>query len=369
MFLGIDISTYFEEKAAGARYFIDGKEVDPLKVFVDNGITHMRIRVWHNPHDEKGNPYGAGTNDAKEFVRLADLAVKYGFRIILDIHYSDFWADPGKQFCPKAWVGLSFEEIEKKVYEHTAELLNIAKEHNYPIDYVQVGNEITNGMIWPYGKLDGNTKPRGNYDGLSKLLKSGIKAVRDLSDAKVILHLEKSYDQETYYEYFTNVIKNGVDFDVIGFSYYPYWHGSMNQLFDNIEMCKKNFHKEVMIVETGYGFTEEDFIKKGSHAQLMFNTGYINYLGEHMDYKMNKEDQVRFIKDILDRSEKAGVTGVCYWEPLWIPGEGVGWASKYVLPYLGLAPDTSLRNEWANQCLYDYDGNSLPSLWEFAVKK
>ena len=134
-------------------------------------------------------------------------------------------------------------------------------------------------------------------------------------------------------------------------------------------MCKKNFHKELMIVETGYGFTEEDFLKKDGQTTLLFNTSYINYLGDHMDYKMSKDGQVQFIKDLLSRAEKAGVSSVCYWEPLWTPQEGVGWASKYVLSYLGLPKKTSLRNEWANQSLFDYEGNSLPSLWAFSKKK
>ncbi len=367
MFLGIDVSTYFEEQAAGAKYFINGKEVDPLKVFADNGISYMRIRVWHHPYDNEGHPYLAGTNDIHQFKRLADLAVKYGMRIILDIHYSDFWADPGKQFCPKAWVGSSFEEIEQKVYEHTVELLTLVNENHYPVDYVQVGNEITNGMIWPYGQLDGSVSPRAGYDRLAKLLSSGIKAVREMSKAKVVIHLERSYDQFIYHEYFTSLLKYGVDFDVIGFSYYPYWHGTMNQLFANIEMCKREFHKEIMIMETGYGFTEEDYIKNGSHAQLLFNTSYIDYNGNPIEYKMSKEGQVQFIKDLLSRAEKAGVSGVNYWEPLWIPGENICWASTYAQKYIH-DESKSTRNEWANQCLYDYEGNALPSLEEFKIK-
>ena len=368
MFLGIDVSTYFEELEAGAKYYIDGREVDPLQVFVSNGIKYMRIRVWHNPHDEQGHPYLAGTNDIKQFIRLSDLAVKYGFKIILDIHYSDFWADPGKQFCPKAWVGLSFEEIEKKVYEHTTELLDIINKHHYPVEYVQVGNEITNGMIWPYGQLDGTTKPRGNYDGLCRLLSSGIKAVREHSKAKVIIHLERSYDQETYYEYFSELGKRHVDYDVIGFSYYPYWHGTLEQFTANLKMCKENFHKDLMIVETGYGFTEEDYIKNGSQARLVFNTSYVDYLGQNMNYRMSKEGQVDFLKDLLSRAESLGVIGVCYWEPLWIPREGIGWASVYAFPYLHEKEGTSTKNEWANQCLYDYDGNAVPALDIFKVK-
>ena len=367
MFLGIDVSTYFEEKKEGAKYFINGKEVDPLKVFVDQGISYMRIRVWHNPYDEDGHPYLAGTNDIKEFERLSKLAIQYGMHIILDIHYSDFWADPGKQFAPKAWQGLSFEEVEQKVFEHTKEILELINKNQFPVDYVQVGNEITNGMIWPYGQLDGSVSPRGNYEGLTRLLKSGIKAVREYSKAKVVIHLERSYDQFTYHEYFTHLDKYGVDYDVIGMSYYPYWHGTMPQLFGNIKMLKEKFHKDIMIMETGYGFTVEDYIQNGSQAQLVFTQGEFDYLNNKMTYPMTKEGQVSFLKDLLKQAKEMGVLGVCYWEPLWIPGPNICWASTYAQKYIH-DESKSTRNEWANQCLYDYHGEALPALYEFDVK-
>ena len=368
MFLGIDISTYFEEKEINAKYYIDGREVDPIKIFVNQGVSYMRIRVWNHPYDEEGHPYLAGTNDTKEFIRLGTLAKKYGMRIILDFHYSDFWADPGKQYAPKEWKDLSFEEVVDKVYEFSKEVLLLAKEKDLPIDYVQVGNEITNGMIWPFGQLDGSVSPRRGYENLFKLLESGVKAVRDFSQAKVIIHLERSYDQVIYNEFFSHMVKYGLDYDVIGMSYYPYWHGTTVQLFANIKMLKEKFHKDVMIVETGYGFTAEDYIKEGSHAQLVFTDGEKDYLNQKMEYPMTKDGQRKFVKDLLEKAQTAGVVGVCYWEPLWLPGEGICWASKYVLPYIHQEDAKSLRNEWANQCLYDYEGNALPALSEFRIK-
>ena len=369
MFLGIDISTYFEEKAIGNKYYIDHKEVDPVNVFADQGVSYMRIRVWHNPRDNEGHPYLAGTNDINEFIRLSKLAVEHGLRIILDIHYSDFWADPGKQFVPKAWEGLSFDEIKQKVYEHTKEILKVINDNHFLVDFVQVGNEITNGMLWPYGKLDDSTNPRGNYDHLSALLKEGVRAVKeDLPTAKIIIHLEKSYDQETYYEYLSNIIRYGVEFDCVGMSYYPYWHGTFDQLFANIKMVKETFKKEVIVIELGYGFTNEDYVKVDGKPRLLNDDNGLNYLGQKMPYPISKEGQAEFIKDFLKRAKENGVLGVCYWEPLWLPGPGMCWASKYAQMYLHekvIVEDA--RNEWANQCFYDYEGNALPSLKEFRI--
>lgn len=370
MFLGIDVSTYFEEKEAGAKYYIDHKEVDPIEVFKNQGVSYMRIRVWHNPRDNEGHPYLAGTNDIKEFERLSRLAVEHGMHIILDIHYSDFWADPGKQFTPKAWEGLSFEEIKKCVYEHTKDIFKVINKNHFPVDMVQVGNEITNGMIWPYGKLDDSTNPRGNYENLAALLKEGIRAVKEESNAKIIIHLEKSYDQATYDEYLSHIIKYGVEFDYVGMSYYPYWHGTFDQLFANVNMVQKKFKKEVIVIELGYGFTNYDYVldENGQPRKLNEDDSGLNYLGQPMPYPITEEGQASFIRDFLKKAKENNLAGVCYWEPLWLPGPGMCWASKYAQIYLHekvIVEDA--RNEWANQCFYDYHGNALPSLKEFKI--
>jgi len=369
MYLGIDTSTYFEEIDAGTKYILDGKEIDPLKYLHNvNGVTCMRIRLWVDPFGENKEPYLAGTCDLNNFIKLAKLAMSYGYEILLDIHYSDFWADPGKQLCPKSWVGLTFEEIKDKVYEYTKEVLVTIKKEGIPLKLIQIGNEITNGMIWPYGRLDESVSPRGNYDKLSELLKAGIKATREENpETKIIIHLERSYDHPVYDEYFTNIIKYGVDFDIIGASYYPYWHGTFDQLFDNLKKCQSKFNKEIMIMELGYSFTLEDYIKSGSQAQLVINSDNIDTLLKQLPQPITPEGQAKFVKEFLVRAEKEGVSAVFYWEPLWIPGENICWASKVAQKYIH-EEGKSTRNEWANQCLFNYEGVALPSLDEFSIK-
>lgn len=365
MKLGIDISTYFEELRLGAKYYDQGKEVDPIDLFVKNGISHMRIRVWNNPYDENNNPYLGGTCDVNNFIKLAKLAKSKGIKILLDLHYSDFWADPGKQLLPKAWAFKSIEEVANEIYKFTKEVLEKAKKEEIEVSLIQVGNEITNGICWPVGRLiDHENAPRTNYENLSRLLKEGIMAAKEIyPNIQTILHLERSYDQYIYQEFFDNVIKNGVDFDIIGASYYPYWHGTFDQFFANMNMCKQRYNKPIMVMELGYGFTLEDYIENNNGIpQLVVNEGF----EFNRPYPLTEEGQCQFVEEFLRRAKENNLAAVFYWEPLWIPGEGVCWASKEGQKYIK-EEGKSTRNEWANQCLFDYHGRKLPAFDKFKI--
>ena len=370
MKLGIDVSTYFEEKRANARYLLNGKEVDPLKVFKDNGITYMRIRIWNNPFSEDHKPYKGGTCDVDNFLKLATLSKQYGYKIVPDFHYSDFWADPGKQFIPKDWANDSYETLLLKVSEFTKNTLLKLKDNGIDVEMLQIGNEITNGMLWPIGKLtdNGEGKRRGNYDALCGLLKAGINAAKDVyPNAKIILHLERSGDAKVYQEFFEEMEKHNVNYDIIGASYYPYWHGSFKQLFTNLDACKARFNKEIMIMELGYGFTLEDYILTNNGApHLVINEDKLKEMKENLPYPLNEEGQASFIEEFLSLCKKHGVEAVFYWEPLWIPGEDICWASSDGQKYINEC-GKSQRNEWANQCLYDYKGNALKALNRFKI--
>ncbi len=370
MILGVDVSTYFEEKKANASYFSAGKEVDPLKVFKSNGVTHMRIRIWNNPFSKDHKPYKGGTCDVKNFIELAELAVEHGYKVVPDFHYSDFWADPGKQFIPKEWANDSYETLCLKVAEFTKNTLLKLKGKGIDVDMLQIGNEITNGMLWPIGKLtdNGEGKKRGNYDKLCGLLKSGINAAKEVyPKAKIILHLERSGDAAVYQEFFEEMEKHDVSYDVIGASYYPYWHGSFKQLFNNLDACKERFKKEIMIMELGYGFTLEDYIMTNNGAaHLVINEEKIKEMKEALPYPLSEEGQAKFIEEFLTLCQKHDVKAVFYWEPCWIPGDDICWASKEGQEYIN-ETGKSQRNEWANQCLYDYKGNALKALTKFKI--
>ena len=360
MILGIDVSTYLEELEHGAQYFMGENRIDPLDAFRDNGVNWMRIRVWNDPFSPKGEPYLAGNCNIEHYIRLARLAKSKGYHLLMDFHYSDFWADPGKQMIPKAWAGLDADAMANALYTFTKECLLAAKDAGVSPEMIQVGNEITNGMLWPLGKLERPDGSRGNYVNFCKLVDAGCKACREvLPEARIVLHLERSNDGTVYKEFFTEMENAGIDYDIIGASYYPYWHGTFEELFANLSNCRR-FGKELMIMELGYGFTTEAYHLGGTAQRLVIDAERAYVPGFTEKYPVTPEGQAAFVKDFLALCRENAIDGVFYWEPLWLPGEGICWASAAGQAYIH-EEGKSTTNEWANQCLFDYNGQMLPA--------
>ena len=364
MILGIDVSTYLEELEHGAVFLDNGREVDPLDDFRNNGVDWMRIRIWNDPYGPKGEPYLAGSCGIDNYVRLAKLAKSKGYSILMDLHYSDFWADPGKQMIPKAWQNFDLDAMEEAVYAFTAECISRSIAEDVAPAMVQIGNEITNGILWPVGKLEGTDGKRGNYDNFCRLIKAGCRAVREqLPETKIALHLERSNDKAVYQEFFTEMEEHGVDYDIIGASYYPYWHGTPDELFDNLRACRR-FGKEIIIMEMGYGFTDRGYSTDGRENRLVIDSERAYVHGVTERYPLTPEGQENFVRDLLKRAAGEGIEGTFYWEPLWLPGEGICWASEAGQAYIH-EEGKSTANEWANQCLFDYEGRKLPAFDAF----
>lgn len=361
MLLGIDASTYLEVLEHGGKFYAGNRPVDPLDDFVQKGVNCMRIRLWVHPYDSEGKPYGAGTCDLDYAVRLSELCVSKGFSIMLDIHYSDFWVDPAKQTLPKGWPS-EIDALENKVYTYTSDVLRTFAHKGIALRYIQVGNEITNGMLWPVGRLLGGTTPRGNYGNLIRLLNAGIAACRkQMPAAKLVLHLERSYDQALYAEFFDQMEKAGVDYDVIGMSYYPYWHGDLAQFFANVDACHR-FRRPIMAVETSYAFTLDNYtLPSGENVQLVINKDNAAAMDICRKYPVTQEGQAAFVRDFLRQGKRHGLDGVFWWEPLWLPHDGLYWATDTAKEYIGETFKPCCYNEWANQCLYDYEGRRLPA--------
>lgn len=360
MILGIDVSTYLEELEHGAQFFDGSTPVDPLDAFARNGVDYMRIRVWNDPYGPDGQPYLAGSCDMDNYIRLATLAKSKGYRLLMDLHYSDFWADPGKQFPPKAWANLEIDQLETAVYTFTRACLIKAREADVAPDMIQVGNEITNGMLWPLGKLELPDGSRGNYPNFCRLVGAGCRACREIvPQAQIALHLERSNDQAVYQEFFTKMEEAGIDYDIIGASYYPYWHGTPQELFENLRRCR-SFGKELMIMELGYGFTIRPYIQHGEETRLVIDADRAYVPGFTEIYPITPGGQEAFVRDFLALAEENGIGGIFYWEPLWLPGEGICWASEAGQAYIH-EEGKSTANEWANQCLFDYEGKKLPA--------
>ena len=363
MILGFDASTYLEELEHGAKFYDGNREIDPLDAFMNNGVDYMRIRVWNDPKSPEGETYLAGNCDIDNYVKLARLAKSKGYKILLDFHYSDFWADPGKQYIPKAWTGYNVDEMCDAVYIFTKKCLEIAVREGVAPQMIQVGNEITNGMLWPVGKLEIDGK-RQNYGNFCRLIDAGCRACREVTpEAKLVLHLERSNDKAVYQEFYTEMAKAGIDYDIIGASYYPYWHGTPTEMIENLNACR-HFGKEIMIMELGYGFTDKGYVLNGEERRLVIDAERANVPGVTDKYPLTPKGQAEYISYVLSLARENDIDGVFYWEPLWLPGEGICWASEAGQAYIH-EEGKSTSNEWANQCLFDYDGRKLPAFDSF----
>lgn len=354
---GADISILADMEKSGAGYYENGVKKDALQILKNNGVNYVRLRLWQDPYDDQGNSYGAGTNDLNTTIALAKRAKNLGLKVLLDFHYSDFWVDPGKQNLPKAWENYSFEQLDAALYGYTKSVLTEMKNNGVYPDMVQIGNELNSGMLWPHGKSWG--EGGGEFDRLATFLKSGIRGVKETQpvDTPIMLHLADGGDTDVFTWWFDEVTKRGVDYDLIGLSYYPYWHGSMNALQTTMNTISARYDKEVNVVETAYGHTT-------ANADSMPNA-----FGPEQEiaggYAATPAGQREYLNDLVTRiqtvpNEKGN--GFFYWEPLWYNGN-VSWATAAGMNYLGVQSQTG--NEWDNQAMFDFNGQALPSLKAF----
>jgi arabinogalactan endo-1,4-beta-galactosidase len=358
--MGTDVSMLRQIELSGGKYYVNGVEEDCLKILKEHGVNWIRLRIWVNPIDVNGNGLGGGNNDLSKTVEMAARAKKLGLKVLIDLHYSDWWADPGTQTKPRAWQDLSPEDLQKIVYSYTANVIqSLVKGHAAP-DIVQIGNEINGGMLWPDGKIwqEGDEKI-GGFDGLTALLKKGIQAIRDndphakseTKRIKIMIHLANGGDNNLYHTVFDGLTKRGVEYDVIGLSYYSYWHGPMADLISNMNEISARYNKPVIIAETAYAFT----VEAGDAQPNLFGDGLQNLGG----YEATVQGQATAMRDVMAavaQVPNGKGLGIFYWEPEWIPVADAGWK-------------TGQGDTWENQAMFDYTGNALPSLNVFSLAR
>jgi arabinogalactan endo-1,4-beta-galactosidase len=358
--MGADISMLAQMEASGAKFYVNGKQMDCLAILKDQGINWIRLRIWNDPTDATGQPLGGGNNDLLKTVAIAKRAKALGMKFFLDFHYSDWWADPGKQNKPKAWADLHGEALADALYEYTADVLRTLKDAGAMPDMVELGNEINGGILWPDGGIGGPASEGfGGFDGMAGLLSAGAKAVRDVDPnsnnpskrTRIVLHLADGGNNTFFKAFFDGITKLKVDFDVIGLSYYSYWHGPINAFRNNMNDISARYQKDVILAEASYAYTLDD----ADSTPNLFTEGNQKPGG----YKATLQGQATAVRDVIDAVNKVpdgrGL-GIFYWEPDWYAVPGAGW-------------QTGEGDAWENQALFDSKGNALPSLGVFRLVK
>jgi arabinogalactan endo-1,4-beta-galactosidase len=334
--LGADISSLNKSEDMGGIYRdADGAQGDALQILRRHGLNYARLRVWVDPAD--------GYHGIDEILEMGPRLRSLGIRLLVDLHYSDNWADPGKQFKPAAWSAYDFEQLRQAVYDHTFDVCSRLVAQGTPPDMIQLGNEINAGILWPDGDYN-------HMDNLAALLRAGYQAVRDCSPSTlVMLHIAEGGDNDLARWFFDNMTQREVPFDVIGISYYPFWHGTLAQLQYNLNDITARYDRDVIVVETAYPFTdqEDDFLPNIANRSMMIP-----------GYPFTPEGQRAMLRDVMAvvRAVPNGRgLGVFYWDATWTAVPGNGWDST----------DPASGNAWENQALFDFQDRLLPAADEF----
>lgn len=328
------------------------------------GVNLVRLRLWVDPKSAGGQAYGGGDLDLDKVTALAKRVKAADMDFMLDLHYSDFWTDPGKQFKPKAWADLDSDALVAQVQSYSQAVVAHLIDNGVHPEYIQVGNEINSGLLWPDGKNWGDNT--GGFDTLAALLKAGVAGIQQAESdggvttpAKIILHLAEGGNNSSFRWWFDAITARAVPFDIIGVSYYPYWHGSLADLQTNLNDMVSRYGKPVMVVETAYGFTTDNGDSLGNN----FGPDEATAGG----YPATEAGQLAFLTDL--RAVIAAVPneqglGLVYWEPAWLPVDGVSWASDAGMDYIETSG--SIGNAWENQGLFDFNGDALAGWAAFA---
>ena len=318
---GTDLSFLPQIEVKNIEFTDNGETMDVLNILKNHDVNTVRLRIWHTP----SNQYSSFA-EVKEF---SNRIKSHGLKVWLTVHYSDTWADPGNQILPQAWQNLNIETLKDSVYQYTEKIIKEIQP-----EYIQIGNEINSGILFPHGERSSSKSQ------FITLLTRGIQAVRDNSpDTQIILHYAGIDGADSF---FNDLIV--LNYDIIGLSYYPIWHGKdLNHLESMISLLQNQFNKQVLIAETAYPFTLDwnDWTNNiiGSEEQLILP-----------EYPATPEGQKDFMLKIREITETTNALGFCYWGAEWVAFDG---------------PQSKKGSNWENQALFDFKNEVLPAIEAF----
>ncbi|OYC94961.1 glycosyl hydrolase 53 family protein [Microbacterium sp. Yaish 1] len=363
---GVDVSSMLSLEESDVVFRdADGNPGDLFAILRDAGVSDIRVRVWNDPFDADGNGYGGGDVDVTRAVDIGRRATAAGLGVLVDFHYSDFWADPAKQQAPKAWAGMTVDEKATAAGAFTRDALTRFRDAGVAVTMVQVGNETNGGIAGVTG-----------WDDMARIFSAGSAAVRDvLPAAGVVLHFTNPEREGFYANVAHELDARNVDYDVFASSYYPFWHGTPENLTAVLSQIATTYDKKVLVAETSWAYTLDD------------GDGHPNVVKAPEDatrYPVSVQGQATAVRDVVQAVANVGEAGlgVFYWEPAWLPvgppeqlesnrvlweRDGSGWASSYAGGY---EPHDAGQwfggSAWDNQALFDHDGNPLASLNVFS---
>lgn len=327
--VGADTTMVTKSEEAGCIFTVKGEKKDVFQILKDYGFNYIRLRVFHTP-DGKG-PICC---DLKYDIGLAKRAKAAGFKLLIDFHYSDTWADPGKQGKPAAWAKLSFDELKRAVHDYTKDSIATMVREGVTPDMIQCGNEVNMGMLWD----DGKTTSEAQWGRFAELVKSAVDGARaSLKPDDKVRFMHHVADPRHIVWHFDNLIKHGFEPDIIGISYYPFWHGTLPELTKHLKTISEKYRKDIVIAETAYAWTNQSFDKHGDihHGKPADDMPAYTPEGQAEFYR-------RFIGILKATPERRAIGFFC-WEPTWLPHHKFG-------------------SPMDNLTLFDEKGEVLPAL-------
>jgi arabinogalactan endo-1,4-beta-galactosidase len=337
--IGADISALTVMEQRGIVYRDNNQPADLITILKNNGFNTIRLRLFLNPKSRD-----IVTNDLPYTLELAKRAKAQNMKLLLNFHYSDTWADPQQQTKPTAWSNLNFDDLKEAVQSYTLSVMGKFKDANLTPEMVQVGNEITPGMLWPDGKVSAEDDNELQWEKFASLLNAGIEGVKAVSpDSKIMIHIDQGGKKSVSQWFFGHLNKYDVKYDIVGLSYYPWWHGTIDDLKENLNYIASDLKKDVVVVEAAYAHKKDKWF---DNPGTPFPTLPVDQLPFPLT-PQGQYDMLHLIaKTVLDTRDNRGI-GVCYWFPESVPVNNRGW--------LG-----------GSAALFDESGNALPAIHAFS---